>query len=335
MKQMHILSSNRSRKAEEDNIIPKKKKIKKMFALTVGLLAFSIFTLTEPRNIQALSQSDQGLIATRRMSFFQPKRNRRPVMHTFYTKVKDGEDALLDVWATEWEKAGFDTKVLTLQDAKKHRYYKKMKKVIEPLFGEKYNALCFYRWLAMVQEGGGWMSDYDTFPTNFPIHEGNQLPNGGRFTSFQGHVPALMSGNKNEWLRVTRLLIEAIPKAEDELGLPSDMHAFYILRSEGGHGIQFGKPERNVPSGFLYKKPGKVKCKKMKDGRAIHFSHYRTHQAYLNGLFPIDLPRDSDPSKDYRAQGTSIFMDHWREQCHKEILEMKENPHQFFSIESS
>ena len=62
----------------------------------------------------------------------------------------------------EWEAIGFDTHILTMEDAKKHPLYDKMESVVKPVFRTDYNAMCFYRWLAMANHGG-WMSDYDTY----------------------------------------------------------------------------------------------------------------------------------------------------------------------------
>lgn len=81
----------------------------------------------------------------------------RPVMHTFF-EPSDGHpdgDELLKVWEYEWNRIGFDTKVLTMEDAKRHPLYKKMKKVVGPVFKETYNAFCFYRWLAMAEQKEG------------------------------------------------------------------------------------------------------------------------------------------------------------------------------------
>ena len=82
----------------------------------------------------------------------------RPVMHTFFQEVKQGELHLLRVWEKEWRRVGFRTKVLTMEDAKNHSLYNEMKEVIDPLWKELYNGLCFYRWIAMASVGGGWMS---------------------------------------------------------------------------------------------------------------------------------------------------------------------------------
>eukprot|EP00439_Symbiodinium_sp_Y106_P025954 s603_g3.t1 len=78
-----------------------------------------------------------------------------------------------------------------------------------------YDYHCYMRYLAMAEAGGGWMSDYDVIPTWFPPD--TDLPNDGRFTSYQNHVPALLSGTQEEWYRMAdTLLTLAVEKGKDK-----------------------------------------------------------------------------------------------------------------------
>jgi len=247
----------------------------------------------------------------------------RPVMHTFFHSVdsmSSTEDKVLELWKEEWENAGFDTVILTLDDAKKHQDFVEVEKIMIPLHGSTgYNALCFYRWLAMAASGGGWMSDHDTFPTNFPINEGSDLPNGGNFISYQSHVPALMSGTAEEWDRVSKLIIDAIPRIENlprvEEHLVSDMHAFYVLHIENNDSIVFVPFGMAVQEGYLYDSPRQVSCERMSVGRAVHMSHALTHKAVTDGIYPIEVTEDDPVGKESRAEGSRIFLNDWRSQC--------------------
>ena len=50
------------------------------------------------------------------------------------------------------------------------------------------------------------MSDYDTFPIGINPADGLTLPNGGFFTSYERHVPSLMSGSQVEWDRMAEIV---------------------------------------------------------------------------------------------------------------------------------
>jgi len=243
----------------------------------------------------------------------------RPIMHTFYHSIESmgkPEDAVLDLWREEWTNAGFDTKVLNLEDAKRHPDFAEIEKVMIPLHGNTgYNAICFYRWLAMKVSGGGWMSDHDTFPVNFPMSEGIDLPNGGQFTSFQAHIPALMSGTAVEWDRVSKLLIDAIPRVAKDI-VTSDMHAFNVLREEGSADVIFMMPYiKYVQEGFVYDSPHVVNCQKMLPVRAVHISHALSHQAIRDSLYPIEVEEDDPVGNRNRAAASKVFLDDWRNQC--------------------
>ena len=57
-----------------------------------------------------------------------------------------------------------------------------------------------------------------------------------------------------------------------------------------------------------------VNCEQMKIGRAIHFSHKKSRDAFDAGLFPIDIEKGHDESH-HRAEGAQVFLDDWRKQC--------------------
>lgn len=236
----------------------------------------------------------------------------RPIMHTFYQKAKEGadvgEDDLLQIWKSEWERAGFDTKILTMDDARSHKYFTEMERIVQPILGERYNGLCFYRWLAMATvEEGGWMSDYDVMPTNFPIQDGFVLPNGGKLSTYGGFVPALVSGSQDEWLRVTKLLVDAIPRAGEKYGYPTDMRALHELMDDGNHDIVFQSDMKGI---YVYTARRKVDCEAMRSGRAIHLSHSASKLAQSMGLLRPGHHLSND-----RAQSVSDFMEDWRDQC--------------------
>ena len=118
-----------------------------------------------------------------------------PIMNTFWEPVpggccgasEEGHNKLIAAWKSSWENRGWETRILTLDDAKKHPDFDKLEGILQQLEVNDYNRRCFYRWLAMVTVGGGWMSDYDTFPLRkIEAEVGARLGRNGKFTSFEG-----------------------------------------------------------------------------------------------------------------------------------------------------
>jgi len=140
----------------------------------------------------------------------------RPVIYTFFEPAYESslsQKSLLlqlETWRTSWMNAGWKAVILTLKDAEQHYLYSHFKKAFDearfPV--SKYDQMCFYRWLAMAKVGGGWMSDYDTMPLYSNPAESLTLPNNGKFTSYQQHVPALVSGSEREWDRMSNLMYQ-------------------------------------------------------------------------------------------------------------------------------
>jgi len=238
----------------------------------------------------------------------------KPVMHTFFLSRSSNEEKVLQLWKDEWEAAGFDPVVLTMDDAEKHPDFEDVRDIMLPLHGETgYDSLCFYRWFAMAAAGGGWMSDHDTYPLNFPLEFGLELPNEGTFTSFQRHIPALMSGSQDEWNRVSKLVIDAIPRIK-EGEVMSDMYALLTLRNENDAGIIFDEGQR-VNRGFLYEAPRKVNCEKAKNIYAVHMAHSQVHAAVDSGLYPLEVTESDPMGTTRRAEASKVFLDDFRAQC--------------------
>lgn len=98
-------------------------------------------------------------------------KQRRPVMHTFFSQLtpvgKQGKSAgmtenahsqMISTWRDSWQQAGWDTRVLTMDDVKQHPEFAQLDEVIRKFNMNEYEKTCYYRWLAMAAVGGGWMS---------------------------------------------------------------------------------------------------------------------------------------------------------------------------------
>jgi len=231
----------------------------------------------------------------------------RPKMFTFYSraskpnsKLPYENDMILLAWKAAWHENGWDPIVLSLDDAKKHHLYKKFEDTFhdaEPQIS-LYDRYCFYRWLAVAAHGGGWMSDFDNFPLNIGPIIGHILPNDGQFTSYDGHVPDLLSGSLKEWNRMIDLLYDSFMKNShrfwsDMLALREIHHenedAFLYL-SETTTPRRVFQTEFETDGGIENPYDLSSKCIQLIGIKSIHFSHadcdrirfcnYKRHMAY-------------------------------------------------------
>jgi len=151
---------------------------------------------------------------------------------------------------------------------------------------DKYNFYCFMRWVAMASVGGGWMSDYDTFPLN--LNASFALPNNGTMTSFTGHVPNLVSGSADEWNRVVTVMIQDYEKnaytyLRKGKMFWSDMLAFRSLLWDGSViGLKETITVQDVYHVWrrdqeeITKPYDKIRgqCHELRKRKAIHFAHH-------------------------------------------------------------
>ena len=240
----------------------------------------------------------------------------RPKMYTFYRRVEigaanDTDVALLDLWREEWTRAGFDAKILTLDNAKAHPSFASYQKTLHenttlhtPL---EYNYMCFYRWLAMAAIGGGFMSDNDVLPLqgSYDLAK-EEFSNGGKFTVYERHVPSLLSGTADEWSRLAHEILNvAIAQSRgtiaiaDNSGKTSDMLALLPI-VEGGNNVV-------VHPDIVLGNPGDLEqmdestCTILQNKPAVHFSHAAIGAMHLNINMRPTIMRD--------------WIGRWRELC--------------------
>lgn len=245
--------------------------------------------------------------------------NNRPVMHTFYEKSfaktgmsEDDDRRMLEVWREGWKAAGWDTKILTIHDARKHSEFKKFDMELEKNTHDHYNKLCFIRWLAMAANGGGWMGDYDVFPiptteTLNVVKEG--LPNGGKLTVYEytrdGGVPSLVSGTAGEWDRVAHILIG---RSKDD-DLATDMFALIDVHQTEPEAFIL---EDRILKGHFIMKELKIlenNCRAWQGFMAIHMSHYAISVGKQSGRLPQNVGADQ------RAQVAYNWVKEWISTC--------------------
>lgn len=159
-------------------------------------------------------------------------------VYTYYYPVPDldseKELTMLDFWRRSWAARGWTPVVLSRNHAKEHpefqKYYNKVSQL--PTINPKlYELSCFLRWLAIVQVGGGFMTDYDCINYSFL-----PPPSFGPLTSYDPNgKPGMMSGNSDEFGRAVRWMINCEWTNDDrEGGKPhiSDMHCLERHKAE-------------------------------------------------------------------------------------------------------
>jgi len=201
-------------------------------SIVLGLSVFLLVGMESPSPWQSATIT-RSLRETSHEAKKRPKR-----MHTFFDILKKDRESiehrpLLDLWEKTWKDAGWEPRILTLDDAKKHPEYDRIANRLNNTLmkGDRYNTLCIIRWLAMAQVGGGWMSDYD----NFPIRkfDAYPLPNDGNLTVHDLHVPDLVSGSSSEYLRMTNMIVESVVEKDVEARQKSASEQEKIGKSGG------------------------------------------------------------------------------------------------------
>ena len=85
----------------------------------------------------------------------------------------------LALWREQWSAAGYEPRVLTEADARRHPQYEQLREryaALPTVNSRHYELSCFVRYAAMAaQPDGGWMVDYDVMPLR--THEGSTWAN--------------------------------------------------------------------------------------------------------------------------------------------------------------
>jgi len=309
-------------------------------AVSMGLALAAVTLLVVDDNVStpgsnAKSNRRLALFDPRTVERKEPSRNERPVIHTFFQPTKDTNgneyantkrmhDDLIAAWKELWSNAGYEPRVLTLDDAKKHPDYEKYNELLshasDKVYEDSYDFMCFMRWFAMAAQGtGGWMSDYDTFPLNMDPNN-LALPNYGAFTSYQRHVPALLSGSATEWDRMAHTVTDLAVIKLHEKDFYSDMLALHDLFSMDQN--TYLQDVERVGE-YPYKRIGdgvgevKVDCKATEGMLAVHLAHSSTNNAIASGILVVPESKTNN----HRHYFARIFTQSWKRECFSEEQE--------------
>uniref|UniRef100_A0A7S4WEF5 Uncharacterized protein n=1 Tax=Alexandrium monilatum TaxID=311494 RepID=A0A7S4WEF5_9DINO len=224
-----------------------------------------------------------------RASSVEPEERVRGVMHTFFQPLQKNRLAnqtkLLQVWEEAWKAVGWETRVLTLADARRHAEFEAFSARVwqVPLgINPEYDYLCYMRYMAMEAAGGGWMSDMDVLPVSMP--RGLGLPHAGRFTVYLSCIPSFVSASAAEWRRMRELMVDVgSAKRKTWTKLFSDMHALKELRERAE--VPY-VPMWLVADGSKFARRmnrSDVVCTAWADVLAVHMSHNALKKLGLRG----------------------------------------------------
>ncbi len=141
-------------------------------------------------------------------------------IYTFYEPepiLADHEnEQLIELWKKNWASHGWTPVVLTIKQSCLHPNWPKLKEAFSRLPSVnpgQYDQYCYYRWVAMVVVGGGWMADYDVF--NYGFEPCNPTADLVMASSFPSIVPCLVGGTPSGFQKASDMLSVAKCRPDD------------------------------------------------------------------------------------------------------------------------
>lgn len=219
------------------------------------------------------------------------KQGQAPIIYTFFDDLEnvdvnkssgkiteENDRQILKAWEEAWSSLGYIPKILTMEDARRNPEFEVYSRTLDSSVAlgsnVNYDKACFLRWIAMSTTDGGMFSDFDVIPLTSPHPEDLVSPE--RFTLYQGKVPSLMRGTKEQWNTITQeILKEALDEKNKEILHYSDMFGLRDLINNPNkrHLLDVRRPHTVVLGSSLLEKEWKG-CYGLAKFRAVHFQHY-------------------------------------------------------------
>ena len=275
----------------------------------------------------------------------------RPAIYTYFERIDvserttgmtDEQDSdLLSLWREQWEKAGYAPIVLTEETLRSpnleksvevdEKRYQLIRSKLEALPVDDFGKVLFRRWLAMAAIGGGWFSDYDSFPLWNLDHEESieqaEVVSGKKYSLKEKLVvydimsPTLASGSGIEWLNKLESLIDDTLQhcPSNNKGFEcfyTDSLAIHSIRVDGDAKLA---PEKDNKLATPFDKndpvslddPELCAARGFRKKIAVHFSP----QALQRGKYVP--PKERHPR--YRPKLAREWLNRWQELCHNNI----------------
>jgi len=254
------------------------------------------------------------------------KNGKKPIMHTFFEPVakgccgmsKLGHQKLVKAWEASWQARGWETKILTKKDAENHPDFHLLQNKLWEIGVDVYNQRCYWRWLAMVTVGGGWMSDYDVFPLGLDSEVGLEIEEDDTFKSFYYHVPCLLHASAKEYDRIIHLMIDMLPKKRGNEVISDMMSLRRVGQQKGRSGMIWSG---DVSPQIIYKTNEEdhqwLDCKFGQTKLAVHLSHHECDMALKEGRYPEieKMPKNLDQAVARRYDAALVLMTQYKHKC--------------------
>jgi hypothetical protein len=201
-------------------------------------------------------------------------------IYTFYEKVFDKQDGLIDLWKKNWRRKGFDPIVLSIKDSEKsslfEEFSKKINLIHRYIVGEnisRYGLACYYRWIAYSlqdNEEAFLVSDYDIININFKIEDCEYKY--GKISFLNRFCPCLALGKSNDY----KTFVEDILSISEKhlLELKKNFNSSKFIQYHDQEFLSLNSHRLN----YNFHDPQKIvrlyRCnEEIKNQKVLHFSH--------------------------------------------------------------
>lgn len=142
--------------------------------------------------------------------------NYKMKIYTYFENINfKQQEELVELWNKSWSSHGFETAVLTLEDAQKHPHYEEFVEKIKQLVLQvtekplnRYGLSCYLRWLAYATQENTdsfLVSDYDIINTGYmPV---DVLESKQKLSFMARYCPCLAYGNPEQFLNFCKDII--------------------------------------------------------------------------------------------------------------------------------
>lgn len=128
-------------------------------------------------------------------------------IYTFYEKIFNNQEKLIDLWKKNWSEKGFEPIVLSIKDSEKSPFFKEFSAKINSIHRDitgidisTYGLACYYRWIAYSTQNKEEIflaSDYDIINKNFKIEDAQYEE--GKISFLHRFCPCLSIGKAKDY----------------------------------------------------------------------------------------------------------------------------------------